>query len=63
LFIWDDELETPRVKALLKSLPVENRDSELGSTFQNSKGLNGYDVGSSNMVNLTGKNVEDGCKN
>ena len=63
MFIWDDELETPRVKALLKSLPVENRDSELGSTFQNSKGLSGYNVGSSNMVNLTGKNVEDGCKN
>jgi hypothetical protein len=64
LFIWDDELETPRVQALLKRLAAKNKDNELGeSTLQNSKGSSGYDVGSSNMVNLTSKNVEDGCKN
>jgi hypothetical protein len=63
LFIWDDELETPRVKALLKRLAAKNRDSELGSTLHNSEGSNAYDVGSCNMVNLTGRNVEDGCKN
>ena len=63
MFIWGDELETPRVKALLKRLAANSRDNELGSTLQNSKGSTGYDVGSSNMVNLTCKNVEDGCKN
>ncbi|RHN58775.1 putative transcription factor GRF family [Medicago truncatula] len=64
LFIWDDELETPRVKAMLKRLAAKNTDHELGSTLHNSNGSTGYDVGSSNMVmNLTGNNVEDGCKN
>ena len=65
LFLWDDELETPKVKALLKRFATNNSDTKLGCTLQNmgSKGSNGYDVGSNNMVNLPCKNVEDGCKN
>lgn len=63
MFIWDDELETPRVKSLLKRLAVNNRENELGSTLQNSNSSAGYDVGSSTMVNQTCKNFEDGCKN
>ena len=64
--MWDDELETPKVKALLERLAAKNNSvTELGSTSQNmvSKWSDGCNVESRNIANLPFKNVEDGCKN
>jgi len=59
LFIWDDELETPRVRAMLKKIAAKNSEGDGGfsnigsSTFQN--------VASNNDV--SSKKAVVGCEN
>jgi len=52
LFIWDDELDSPRVKAMLKKLAAKN--SECDGGFSN--------IGSSSFQNVSSKNDVVGCQ-
>lgn len=47
MFIWDDELDTPRVRAMLKKLAAKNSEGDGG--FSN--------IGSSSRQNVSSKNA------
>ena len=62
MYIWDDELDSPRVRSLLQKIAEKNSEAEGGCSKYQNIGSNSSNFGSSN-IEIPSSNAQVGCKN